>query len=512
MVDAASRFGWGRGLGRATFFIFAATSYSPAMIWAGNVPFITAPWRLLQVVVVASVGLVVLAALIGWPTGQWYLIGSSFLVLILMVMRGGAFVQRFEQPFGILIWVAAAMTVGWIMFRLRSLRATAVSLQLVSFYLLAAPLLLGLVAVSSSEAGTPQAGGVTVEPGTRNGADLVVIVLDGYAGWVTLEREFDSTQEIANDLKKAGFVVPELAWSPYTMTMLSLPSIFDLSYPIEAGDFVLEADVSHLADVTSGSNNLVKTLKAVGYQYTHIESGWYGMNCGPLVDNCRRGPLFDDMVGTAFSNSIFTGLGLDPYGTVLEQGTRNTMEQTEQTLQEAGGNNRPDLIVAHVLAPHPPYVFGQRCEVLRDSIGSMTVWSTESGTWSPGQLKAAYIDQLGCVNHWLTNLVAIVDSVPTRPAIVITGDHGTGFRQQMERPIDTWVDLDIFERLNIMLAMRTPTPCQLEGLTTPIDAIATIIGCLTGADIHTTRRHYLVSDSSIVVPIDPADLDAIGAR
>ena len=496
---------------RAAALIAASISYSPGIVWAGNEPFITSPVRLIQFAVLAWAALFVVAVVLVRFTNLGSVAGSWLFLLGIMFFGGGAVIDQFGRSGGIAVWALLLIGGCWILSRTRHLRGTRLVLDWAALFLFLTPLAQGVSVGLADDSSTIGSRDVSLESAGGSKADLFVIFLDGYASRATLERDFGVTDlEIADDFERAGLLVPTAAWAPYTMTILSLPSILDLGYPVEAGISVSGAEVSKLTRIISSDNALVKVLKASGYRYSHVESGWYGMNCGAEVDTCKSRPFLDDAMGAVLETSIVRALGVDPYAWSFALGTMKAMTATNEIIQEAVGNNQPDLVISHILAPHPPMTLGPRCERLDEPVGRPLEWLPSEGTWSVEELRTAYSAQIECVNLWLSDLLEIADSGNFQPALLITADHGTGFRGQMERPLESWDDLDIYERLSIMLAIRAPAPCELAGLITPTMAAAELVSCLVGVDVEVDQRHFLVSKASPVSSLDPAELDEIG--
>jgi len=93
----------------------------------------------------------------------------------------------------------------------------------------------------------------------------------------------------------SGFVVPDVALSSAPVTYVSVADMLQGTPVVPDGARVSPADRRALYAVLGGDNRFVRTLKAKGYRYTHVESGWEGSRCGALVDVCIAVPLYDSM-------------------------------------------------------------------------------------------------------------------------------------------------------------------------------------------------------------------------
>jgi hypothetical protein len=512
MADPVERRYWARSF----LLIVASLAYAPAMTWAGNAPYVTSPDRLILLVGSTALVLFCVAALMGRLTRFGWLIGSWLFLGNLMFFAGGTFVDRFGPARGLLIWSLATLLLFGIVFRVRRLNAIERVLQWAVTFLLLAPIGQAIATGLSDGPSTVERNGTPVfaTPGTKT--DLVFLVLDAYAGSLARELELGSVDDnLDTKLESAGFRVPPVAWAPYTTTILSIPSILDINYPIKSGVnspgevLVGGRDISHLAAITAGDNILVRSFRSAGYRYTHVESGWFGMNCGPFVDHCRSRPLTDDLVGASLSRSIMKASGMDPQTWSSQLSTEHAMVEIARAVRAAVANDESDLIVAHLLAPHPPYFLDSDCR-RRPPIGEVEfVPSTSSA--SVARLKDGYRQQLDCVNRWLMDLIAIDVEGRGGPAFLVTGDHGTSFRGQAERSPDSWDEGDVIEKLNIFLAYRAPANCGLGTVETPLEAAAGLVSCLTGADVSIERRHFLTWRAKTIVEVDVNRIDAAAA-
>ena len=77
---------------------------------------------------------------------------------------------------------------------------------------------------------------------------------------------------------------------------------------------------------------------------------------------------------------------------------------------------------AHILSPHSPYYHDAACNV--DESHRERYWVGYSGVWEP--YRAAYIDQLQCMNRHVTRFLGRLEKQAGRPApiMVFQADHG----------------------------------------------------------------------------------------
>jgi hypothetical protein len=115
-------------------------------------------------------------------------------------------------------------------------------------------------------------------------------------------------------------------------------------------------------------------------------------------------------------------------------------------------SDQPRFVFAHVVAPHPPFVF------LADggSTNPTSPFRLKDGNEFLGTLDeyvSGYIQQLQYINRRVLAVVdAIIASTDGDVIIVLQGDHGPGSRLNWEDPAGS----DLFERMSILNAIRLP--------------------------------------------------------
>src|SRR5688500_3650861 len=119
----------------------------------------------------------------------------------------------------------------------------------------------------------------------------------------------------------------------------------------------------------------------------------------------------------------------------------------------------PTVVFAHVLIPHPPFVFNpdgsDRSTNLAAAIWDGDHWQA-AATGRGESYRSGYVDAVRFLND---RLVAVVRRVLARPRpamLLIQGDHGPGSRLRWEDSDAT----DMRERLGILLAVRFPAQSQ----------------------------------------------------
>ena len=268
--------------------------------------------------------------------------------------------------------------------------------------------------------------------------DIYYIVLDAYnrADLMRSQDNFDNSAFL-DALADRGFYVPPAAVSNYPGTLLSLASSLNFTYLSEVG-------------VSSGSgiprilrsHAIGSALKAFGYLYVHLNSGFWFTNNMPgadqAIDFYPEGPVVlepransgvsrllsrretsrqfirEFLRQTTMLAPILPPLPVTSKDNFDWRAPQRTLA-TFAYLEAVPRMPKPTFTVAHILKPHGPYVF--------DQFGNMTFpwgWDDDHDPTVPG----AYYGQVLYTNKLVLRLVdKIIADSESPPVIIITADH-----------------------------------------------------------------------------------------
>lgn len=134
---------------------------------------------------------------------------------------------------------------------------------------------------------------------------------------------------------------------------------------------------------------------------------------------------------------------------MLEGKDRTRLLTNLDTLANMPDTGGPRFVFAHILLPHPPFVFGPEYE-------SIPPKSFREGNYYDGTIAEyiqGYRGQLAFLNvHLRTAISEILDESLTRPIIILQGDHGPGAFLNWD-----FMDKNCFrERMSILNAYYLP--------------------------------------------------------
>lgn len=275
--------------------------------------------------------------------------------------------------------------------------------------------------------------------------DVYYIILDGYGREDTLQEFYDfDNSEFVNELNQLGFYVASEATSNYPQTLLSLGSSLNYHYLEEvlSPASLPSDDRRELADKVSESRAR-QIFREAGYSFVAFETGYatsvrdadiYYPYRGPqdqgqplfLSMNSFEGLLFEKTIAAPLIDfGLFPQILADtmeaPY---LRHGGRILF--VFQKLAEMPDMDGDYFVFAHVIAPHPPFVFGENGEFIRHT----TALNLADATKYPGT-REEYIRNYTAQVTYLNGLVlrtvrTILSESETPPIIIIQGDHGPG--------------------------------------------------------------------------------------
>jgi len=245
--------------------------------------------------------------------------------------------------------------------------------------------------------------------------DIYYIILDGYASSSTLKAIYGyDNHEFTDYLTEKGFYIASKSRSNYAFTRLSLASSLNMEYINYLSDVVgVEWKDLAVPSQMVDDSKVMNLLKSKGYKYIHFSSGSGPTNFNKYADlevQCRGLGIGGD----EFTMVLMQTTMLQPLN--IGVGRRAKVLCTFSRLAEVHRIEGPKFVFAHIMCPHPPYVFGANGE---------PVPKTElkfSGDWD----KEKYLNQLIFVNKKVEVLVdeILLSKSEVSPIIILQADHG----------------------------------------------------------------------------------------
>ena len=324
-------------------------------------------------------------------------------------------------------------------------------------------------------------------PPTGRLPDVYFLVLDAY-GRSDVLREmygFDNSAFLGR-LEEKGFVVARSSTANYCQTALSLAATLNLRYLDDlAGN---RSSNRLLLKRLIGDNAVFRAFRSQGYRLVTFASGF---DATESIDA-------DLTIAPPFHLRTFPSLvaGQTPLWLLLgrqrsHDAFRMHRDRIIKVLDELPAapdpSGSPTFTFAHILAPHPPFVFGadgrdlslgEAAYSLNDSEG----WCQMEGHEGPDDYARRYRDQVTYLTDRIERVVdRILASSARPPIIIIQGDHGPGshFNSGAERPND------VVERMSILNACYLPEGDRglIGDSITPINTLRLVLDHCLGSKL-----------------------------
>jgi len=252
--------------------------------------------------------------------------------------------------------------------------------------------------------------------------DIYFIILDKYARSDALQSfyKYDNS-EFIEGLESQGFWVAPCSRSNYAFTVMSLSSQLNMAYVEDLTD-----NPSLKTTTALIKNNIVhEAVEEAGYTTIAFEMGF-------TWGNMKKFDFYFDEI----PDNIDTW-SLDPFeilylrstlGVLLFEGTSEVGDQVSLTdiqrkaartqlildvLPEIPQKPGPKFVHAHIITPHPPYIF--------NADGSLNPNPEERNPSEGYRAQLAFIEK-----SILEVVQKIIENSQTPPIIIIEGDHGFG--------------------------------------------------------------------------------------
>jgi hypothetical protein len=321
--------------------------------------------------------------------------------------------------------------------------------------------------------------------------DMYYIILDGYSSSSILEEIYDyDNTPFLDQLANIGFYVAGDSRSNYCQTALSLASSLNMQYLDGLVDRV-GPDHRRRAPLLSlvHNNEVFAFLKQHGYVTVVFASGWSitEITSADIYMAPRRSP---DEFQTTLLDMTPVPFVMDQMGGHGAYGLhRRRILYTFDHLADFAQEEAPVFVFAHVMIPHPPFVFGSDGEEINPDY-PYSLHDASSLIRKRGLTRDEYVDryrdQLMFANSRLESaLEAILSRSAEPPLIILQSDHGPGSLLDWEDPENTYLK----ERMTILNAYYLPDggDAQLYEGITPVNTFRVVLNSYFGTDLELLR-------------------------
>ncbi|MCB2213796.1 LTA synthase family protein [bacterium] len=270
----------------------------------------------------------------------------------------------------------------------------------------------------------------------ENQPDIYYILLDGYTRADVLDEKFGfDNSSFINSLEQRGFYVPTCNRSNYTSTQLNLATLLNMDYLDGlVGEIEDKSEMENVPLEDLGKHNKVMSaLQQVGYETVAFETSYYWSHFTdadyyfePVQKSGLSASLssFEEM----YLDTTLVAVLLDwnqfkmsQIAVMPRQIHYNRINYVLSTLKELPNFEGPQFTFAHMVIPHPPYIF--------DENGLIADLDQYNDSWQAGEKgREGYLNNIRFINQ---EIIAVIDEIQdkssTPPLIIIQSDHGSDF-------------------------------------------------------------------------------------
>lgn len=332
-------------------------------------------------------------------------------------------------------------------------------------------------------------------PARPDAPNIVILLLDGYPRSDSLDEDLSiDNDDFLRQLEETGFEVAGNSRSNYNMTQLTLASMLNMQHVGALEEVQAESeplDQYRAFSRSIASPLILPTLRRYGYEVSTVASPFSAATMYQSDSVVQNHVLTDFEIGLITRSSL-SELAPKFVRQWVTGWYRDALQADLESINSALAEprDRPMFLLAHLLVPHPPLVFGPSDAgqpVFECFPATCEFW--DSG-WRLGAdgLRPLLQDQLQFVNEEVLRFVRMppVDDRPT--VMIVMSDHGYRFGPN-----------DPNESVRNLFAARTPGHRGLfPNDVTPVNLFPRLLGAYLNADLpFTTEESYWIDLSAV---------------
>jgi len=273
--------------------------------------------------------------------------------------------------------------------------------------------------------------------------DVFVFILDEFAGEKTLKMDFDYDLAPFNkELEKRDFAMPDVSFSNYPHSFLSLASTMNMGYldsAVEGVDpdskdfqpFIRMSDSSVVLRMFDSYDYKMTTLNTVGTPLGYTGENIDEYHCtyfGEINIELRKNLVLTYLPITYFNDQLLSHFNRDRLECIFSY-----IENYESD------GKQPHFVHSHLMIPHGPFVYdAEGNNVSRDPNLKVD--------------KEGYLNQLIFTERKILELIDSVQKHSPESVIIVYSDHG--YRQEINQANPT--DEDLIRGFNNISAVYFP--------------------------------------------------------
>lgn len=259
--------------------------------------------------------------------------------------------------------------------------------------------------------------------------DIYYIILDGYANNQILDEiyKYDNS-EFINNLKKFGFQIAGGSTSNYMQTAISLASSLNFEYLTELP--TTAPDRGQLIGLIKNSRTR-HFLEKYGYQIIAFSTPYLATditNADIYLKSQENQKIRNNIQSLMLINSIAI-IAIEnkwisiPIMRFKEQ--QINIDFTINNIPETTNIRGPKFVFAHIIAPHPPFIFDHNGPINPDQY--YILMDGNKFNIPTQEYFHGYTQQISFINSLIIEAIEnLLKNAENRPIIIIQADHGPG--------------------------------------------------------------------------------------
>ena len=315
--------------------------------------------------------------------------------------------------------------------------------------------------------------------------DIIHIVLDGLGRLDVLQDVYGlDSRRVQADLAAHGMTVTDGAVANYSQTFPAVAAALSMEYLDEAGIAAGGGNDRTIAEAIIRQSTVIRALKARGYAFTLLSSGYEALIDHPEADDGIRGPtLFDEFEAYLVPRTMVRAL---PIARLTYEPQRRRTESILRALESFQPAGRPRFVLAHLLLPHPPFRYTRDGRHVPPP-GIFTIKDANMFVGTGEEYRKGYAAQAEYVFDELQHLLARSQHLRPRPIVIVHGDHGSGLGYDIRTPERS----NVQGRMRIFLGVQSPVPIGPIG--SPVNIYREVFRSVFGVDLSPLPDRSFVS-------------------
>lgn len=271
--------------------------------------------------------------------------------------------------------------------------------------------------------------------------DVYYIILDMYGRDDILEEKFKfDNSKFLKTLEELGFYIGRCSMSNYNMTELSLASSFNMNYLQALGNQYQAGNRDRSGLPSLIHQSAVRHIfEEMGYRFINFETGfsfteirdadqflspsYHELDANQKIVHINAFELM--LVRTTAISAIIDAqtIWFHPVADALDTRKAHVIRELYilDKLPALAIEESPKFVYAHILIPHPPFVFSRRGVNINFPGND---GATPTGP-TPKDYAVGYRNQLDYINERIIPIIKEIQAKSkTQPIIILQGDHG----------------------------------------------------------------------------------------